>query len=455
MALVMGCTSPAEPRAQAVLFVSTNAPVPLQLASDARISPAAAIDTVRVDVLEGLEVRATEYFTLPSPEDWPFSFGVVGIPGGVVRMRIRAFSATTAKAGDVAGQRSLDPRAQVTIDRLVDLDIPEHGISEHGVALTLECVGRSARFASPGQSCIDDSRPGGAPREGLVHPGDLPLPGTSALAVEIPCSSDPTPGRVCIPGGYTVMGDIALVGIDDGVVADAAPLQAAALSPFWMDRTEVTVGLFNQHAAQLKSGLPTLRGTTPDTARCTWLGFDDPENDALPINCITWDTARELCQVLGGDLPSEAQWEHAASGRGEGRSFPWGEQFPSCCAASLDHALSCPGFEAEPVGSHADPGACGGFADVSRDGVLDFAGGVTEWTRDDFQDYDDPCWLVEGVKLDPVCETDAPAARSARGGGFDTGRFSARTALRRRLAHDLRTTAGVRCAYVDPAVGAP
>jgi formylglycine-generating enzyme required for sulfatase activity len=43
----------------------------------------------------------------------------------------------------------------------------------------------------------------------------------------------------------------------------------------------------------------------------------------VPINCVTWHEAYAFCIWDGGFLPTEAEWELAASG-GEERVFPYG-----------------------------------------------------------------------------------------------------------------------------------
>ncbi len=99
----------------------------------------------------------------------------------------------------------------------------------------------------------------------------------------------------------------------------------------------------------------------------------------LPINCVSWHQARDLCRYLGGELPTESQWEYAA--RSEGASlFPWGEEPASCDRAvmQVDGGDACGMAGPQPV--------CGLPAGLSAQGLCDMVGNVWEWTLDDYQD---------------------------------------------------------------------
>src|SRR5690606_5498248 len=100
-----------------------------------------------------------------------------------------------------------------------------------------------------------------------------------------------------------------------------------------------------------------------------------------------------------------AEWEYAASGRGQGRRHPWGDEVAQCCGASIDRLGSCQGFSSvpEPVGSHPREG-CAWEGDVSRDGVRDLGGSMTEWLRDRYSPYGENCWSGSGILSDPVCD---------------------------------------------------
>ena len=73
---------------------------------------------------------------------------------------------------------------------------------------------------------------------------------------------------------------------------------------------------------------------------CTWNGVDAIENEeqsAAPLNCIHFDTARAFCRWAGGDLPTEVEWEYAATSafRANKTIQPWGDSVARCDIAAI------------------------------------------------------------------------------------------------------------------------
>lgn len=445
------CSGDAAPRAQTLLEIDTDAPVVGQLADDPELSVDAAIDTLRVDVLgEAGAVTETRTIVAADARDWPVS---LGIAGGVT-LRLRAYRAVLAGA--------TEPATPTAIDRVVRVSPPAAGVAIVRVVLRAECMGTPASFLAPVGSCVDRAnvrepnaagqahRTQAAPHETLV--------GSWSGAREIPCArapSDPSSDpRVCIPGGFLVLGDERLAGLREGM--DPLPTHPVLVSPFLLDRTEVTVGQVRRLAAEralAANELPDRRGSGNDLSRfCTWLGPSDAANDAFPVNCVSYRTASKVCGLLGGRLPTEAEWEHAARGRGQRRSYPWGEGEPDCCMASISRPseplvpVFCSGEGVERAGSHARSSACAG--DVSRDGALDLGGSLAEMTLDKAAPYTHPCW-GSGLRRDPRCEDETTNDHSLRGGTWWGGPLTAQSALRARTVGTLERSAGngFRCRY--------
>ncbi len=103
--------------------------------------------------------------------------------------------------------------------------------------------------------------------------------------------------------------------------------------------------------------------------------------EAHPVVAVSWQDAMAYCRWLSEaigkpiTLPSEAEWEKAARGATDARTYPWGEGFD---AARCNVAGSGIGGTT-PVGILANG--------ASPYGCLDMAGNVWEWMRSLWQPY--------------------------------------------------------------------
>ena len=386
MLATLGCGD-AEVRPQWVLEVDTDAPLTGQLVSEPllpgpEIPAVAAIDTVVIEILGSAGDVIDQRETVAVDErDWPLSFGIVPREEGT-RIRIRAFRGQSA-VPDSEGQLAPPPR--LTIDRLVVLD-PATEKETLRVTLALGCMGRPPSFVSPERTCVDEDRPDELATAGLIASsvGSATRAGTAPWLAEEGCVGEPPPGTVCIPGGFDVLGDASLRGFEDILVVDAAPPLPVRISAVFMDRYEVSQGEVRglYQAGLVTAAEPFDRDPNdPDQVYCNWLGVDDPSRDEHPANCLGVTTAEAICAAKGGRLPTEAEWEHAARGRGRGHARPWGDADPTCCASKAAFPF-CVGLAGtSPVDAHEAPVGCE-LADVTRDGVVGMAGNVGEVTQD-------------------------------------------------------------------------
>ena len=95
--------------------------------------------------------------------------------------------------------------------------------------------------------------------------------------------------------------------------ADQSPRHAVTVSDYCIEATEVSVAEYRA----CKDGGRCATGAPTPSAQYTWCNWSDsPEaREDHPINCISWESSQAYCQEwLGGDLPTEAEWEKAARG---------------------------------------------------------------------------------------------------------------------------------------------
>jgi formylglycine-generating enzyme required for sulfatase activity len=156
---------------------------------------------------------------------------------------------------------------------------------------------------------------------------------------------------------------------------DAAPNEvpvfSATMSCFYMSRFPITNVQYERFDPAHKS------------KRATWA------NDLHPVVYVSWAEAEAYCKWLSKRqgkkfrLPTEAEWEYAASG-GESRAFPWGDQLHAGYLANFadartnllwrDPSIDDGYAESSPVGTYPRGASPFGFEDM--------AGNVHEWCLD-------------------------------------------------------------------------
>ena len=176
------------------------------------------------------------------------------------------------------------------------------------------------------------------------------------------------------------------------------------LAPFSISKTAVTNGEFRnfvEDGGYRKSELWSAEGWQWRTAASAehpvywhgegndrWLRRNFNEwvtlDERLPIIHVNWHEANAYCRWANRRLPTEAEWEMAASGepttdiRGltpHKRRYPWGDDSPTLERANLDwRALGCIAVDALPAGDSAF-------------GCRQMIGNVWEWTASDFNPY--------------------------------------------------------------------
>ena len=134
--------------------------------------------------------------------------------------------------------------------------------------------------------------------------------------------------------------------------------------------------------------------------------FWDPRYDHHPVLGVTWDDAKAYCDRADLELPTEAQWEHAARGRDQ-RKYPWGDEEPAEDRAN--YKTGGPTKYTQPVDSHPKG--------ESPFGILDMAGNVWEWCADW---YDVAAYArCDDGERNPRGPTDPHTYRVVRGGSWN------------------------------------
>src|SRR5262245_43615033 len=184
-------------------------------------------------------------------------------------------------------------------------------------------------------------------------------------------SGTPPPGMVWVPGGEFTMGTDAEIGWPD-----EKPAHRVRVTGFWIDVTEVTNTQFRDFVqatgyvttAEKPPSLEEIMrqvppGTSPPpkeklvpgslvfkpstgpidtrdfsqwwhwTEGANWRHPEGPASniagkDVHPVVHVSWDDAVAYAKWAGKRLPTEAEWEFAARGGLDGKTYTWGEEKP-------------------------------------------------------------------------------------------------------------------------------
>lgn len=224
------------------------------------------------------------------------------------------------------------------------------------------------------------------------------------------------------------------------LIEDECPTQEIFLSAYSIDQYEVRIQDWEQCVAT--QGCPAIPTHCMDMLRGR---FDYTTN--FPAICVTWDAAQYYCEKQGGRLPTEAEWEKAASGT-QSSKWAWGSQHPDCTLANFRLASIYCYDGVSPVGRYTQQSAFG---------LYDVNGNVFEWVVDL---YDADAYVDmdarDPSKIDGSCRNTVDGVeracvnRGLRGGAYNTTDFSIRNASRS-YAHPttVDVNIGLRCVYAN------
>ena len=160
----------------------------------------------------------------------------------------------------------------------------------------------------------------------------------------------------CVLGGTFILGD------EHGRPDEREPGEVY-VDTFYMDIYEVTNEAYEHciEAGLCERPMPFRRFRRP----------------RQPMVAVSWFDAVHHCEMLGRRLPTEAEWERAASGPDHTR-YPWGDEPLGCERAAVkdERGEGCGRLITHDVGSF-DPGYWG---------LYDMAGNVHEWVQDRYSE---------------------------------------------------------------------
>ncbi|MDF9301959.1 formylglycine-generating enzyme family protein [Tritonibacter mobilis] len=246
-------------------------------------------------------------------------------------------------------------------------------------------------------SCCSPSRAAKASRTGLPSAGPVPEGKVNHTIVNI-------------PGGRGLIGTKTPRIENDG----EGPLRPTRISPFRMTATTITNAEFAKfiaatgHTTEAETfgwsfvfwqQVPDAIGLTRGVAGVEWWRRVDgaiwsapngpgSEGACLPDNPVvhvSWNDAKAYAAWVGGRLPSEAEWEHAARGGQGDVAFPWGddepddEAFTPCNIWQGDFPhfnTAADGYQTTAPAKSFEPNAYG---------LFNLVGNVWEWTADPFR----------------------------------------------------------------------
>lgn len=250
-------------------------------------------------------------------------------------------------------------------------------------------------------------------------------------------STSPLPtAMICIPAGRFQQGNDEIDALDN-----ERPVHWIDLPTYWIDRYPVTCEQYRQFiqaggyqddlwwSAEGWQWVQTQLITQP----LYW--SDDPRHDRHPVCGVSWYEAEAYANFVGKRLPTEAEWEKAASWHPISQhhmTYPWGDDRPTAHHCNHHHLIrQTTPIDAYPQGQSAY-------------GCYDLLGNVWEWTAS---------WFTGYANFEPYPYRGYSQAyfddqhRVLRGGSWATQPWALRSAFRNWYYPQVREVfAGFRCA---------
>jgi formylglycine-generating enzyme required for sulfatase activity/serine/threonine protein kinase len=302
--------------------------------------------------------------------------------------------------------------------------------------------------ASPRGELVGELSPPPSRGEGAVAaPSPTAVPaGPVPQAIETRVWEADGVEMVLVPAGEYVMGS-------EELGDDERPAHRVYVDGFWIDRYEVTNERFArfvaatgyQTEAERRGGGWVWKGSEWGKVEgADWRHPHGPGSSIegkmdRPVVLVSWNDAEAYCRWAGKRLPSEAEWEKAASwaeeqgsggAGGRKRRYPWGDEFDADRCNTQESGIG----DTTPVGTYSPGGdsACG---------AADMTGNVWEWVAD---------WYgSDAYSQAPAANPTGPVTgtyKVLRGGAWPFDEVYARAAFRYSVRPDYTYDfAGFRC----------
>jgi len=210
-----------------------------------------------------------------------------------------------------------------------------------------------------------------------ILPTETPVP-TPALGIGS-TEISPKDGMTLL---YVPAGEFLMGSTDADTLASSyeKPQHPVTLDAYWIDQTEVT----NAQYAKCVADNGACKEPTNKSSYTHSSYYGNSEFDQYPVLYVDWNMSNTYCSWAGRELPTEAQWEKAASWDEATHTknvYPsWGNSIDCTFANSYDtkNAKYCTG-DTTAVKSYE--------SGKSPYGAYDMAGNVWEWVNDLYDIY--------------------------------------------------------------------
>ncbi|KAF7206398.1 inactive C-alpha-formylglycine-generating enzyme 2 [Nothobranchius furzeri] len=223
---------------------------------------------------------------------------------------------------------------------------------------------------------------------------------------------------VTIPGGMLRMGTSAADGKDG-----ESPIREVEVQPFSLDKYPVTNARFRDFvrsqkykteaetfgwsfvfqdfvSGEMKSRVTQRIESAPwwlPVERAFWRQPAGPDSGILehldfPVVQVSWNDAQAFCRWKGNRLPTEEEWEWAARGGLQGRTFPWGNKFQPNRTNLWQGKF--PDVDSAEDGYHGTS-PVKAFPPQNNYGLYDMMGNTWEWTSTRFP-ATQPMYVLRG-----------------------------------------------------------